>query len=170
MRNRFRIFALVAGLTTSELAMAQAIPGWDVAWGPAAVPISPWANALIGLALVIAGYAFLRKRAGAGLMTLAAVALVGGLVLHIDSVARATPVGTPYTISSASGSDTLSCGSGDSAVGAVMSSGFIIGTSVAGGVTLTVTQKNGAWLPPPGECITGTHLNPGQTCNLRCPV
>lgn len=170
MRNTFRILAFVAGLAASELAMAQPIPGWDVAWGPAAVPISPWANALIGLSLVIAAYAFLRKRVGTGLMTLAGVALVTGLVLHADNVARALPIPT-YTITSPSGSHAFSCAPADLAVGAGTMSAptFVIGTSVAGGITLTVTP-NGPWPTPYGECLNGRHLSPGDTCTLTCPA
>jgi len=127
------------------------------------VPLSPWLNVLIVLMLILATYAFLRQRAGRGLMLLAGTLLVGGMVMHADKSAFST-IGPTSTIATASGSMTLYC-----------TQTHYLGTTVPGGVRLTVTPVNqpdsiqGAITPSAPsilECTTGTYLNPGALCAL----
>ncbi len=42
----------------------------------------------------------------------------------------------------------------------------VVETNVSAGVTLTVVPINGAQPTVLGECTTGTHLNPNDTCDL----
>lgn len=157
MKLNPKIGLSVLALSVSGQVLAQATFGYQVSWGTQAVPLSPWANALIVAMLAVAAYAFLRKRAGRGMMLLVGAALVGGLSLQAQDNALAIISTTTDTISTPAGSMTLTCNAYHD-----------VETDVSGGVTLTVVPINGAPTPIPanGECATGTHLNPGNTCHL----
>ncbi len=163
MNLKHKIGLTAWALCISVDVLAQPGPGYQVGWGSQGVPLSPWANAVIALMLAFAAYAFLRKRAGRALMMLAGAVLVGGLsVLAQD---RAMAGGFTDLISTPAGSMTLYC-----------SSTHWVGTTVGGGVTLTVipllTPTKGAFVVQDqavSECATGTHLNPGDVCTL-CAV
>jgi hypothetical protein len=107
MRTVMRLSAFAVLAAMSRLALAQQLSGYNVTWGMQPVPISPWAGATIGLLLLLAAYAFLRRHAGQGLFMLATAALVGGLVLHTVDTANA--VAPFYSITTPTGSDFYSC-------------------------------------------------------------
>ena len=157
--------ALLALFVTADV-WAQVIQGYQVGWGIQSVPLSPWASAAIAIMLTFAAYAFLRKRSGRAMMMLAGAALVAGLTLNTQETAFAL-VGPTDNITTPSGSMTLYC-----------TTSHILGTTVVGGVSLTVTPINGVpatpinGAPAPtaiAQCTSGTHLNPGDICEL-CPV
>ena len=162
MKSSGKIGATLAVLCLSGQVLAQPGPGYEVSWGAHMVPLSPWLNALIVLMLILATYAFLRKRAGRGLMLLAGTLLVGGMVMHTDKAAFS--IIDPTTITTPSGSMTLYC-----------TQTYYLETTVPGGVRLTVTPINfvpasvpASVTPSNGvlECTTGTYLNPGSQCYL----
>ena len=157
MNLKHKIGLASLALCISADVLAQLVPGYQVGWGAQGVPLSPWASAVIALMLAFAAYAFLRKCAGRALMMLAGAVLVGGLSMLAQNRAMAGS-GVTDLISTPAGSMTLYC-----------SQAHEVGTTVSGGVTLTVTRINGAVPPWNGECTTGTHLNPGDVCAL-CSV
>jgi len=155
MSFKHKIGLSLLTLCVATEVLAQPSQGYQVGWGTASVPLSPWSSALIALMLVFSAYAFLRKRGGRAMMMLAAAALVGALgVLGQD---RAMAGGATDTISTPAGSMTLYCNP---------PFGHFVATTVPGGVTLTVIPINGAAAPAGPECATGTHLNPGDICSL----
>jgi len=95
------------------------------------------------------------------LMLLVGALFVGGLSLYAEK--NAISVGPTSLITTASGSMTLMC-----------TQTHWLGTSVPGGVTLTVTPLAGVPDGPAAvtpslvatQCATGTHLNPGDLCYL----
>ena len=108
MRLLMKLSAFTVSTGMSGVALAQSTFGYNVNWGVQSVPISPWVSAVIGLLLVLATYAFIRRHAGQGLFMLIAATLVGGLALHTDDSANAGPV-TLKSITTSSGSEFYSC-------------------------------------------------------------
>ena len=165
MKSSGKIGLGLAALSISSQVFAQ-VPGYQVSWGTEAVPLSPWLNAMIVLMLILTTYAFMRKRAGRGLMLLAGTLLVGALSMHTEKDAISLVAEPTYTIATPSGSVPFSC-----------TQTHYLGTSVVGGVTLTVTPfgvpmstgAQGQVTPSAAlinECMTGTHLLPGALCYL----
>lgn len=155
-------FAVLAGM--SQVALAQAPVGYNVSWGNQSVPISPWLSMALGLMLLFAAYAFIRRRAGQGLIALAAaVTLVGGLVLHAENAANAILVSPAYSITTPSGTHFFNCAI------PLAYSRYTNNTGAA--VTLTLVPVNGA------QTFTGVNvcpvntpfqLNPAQSCAPPC--
>lgn len=161
MFTKLFVFAVLAGM--SHIALAQAPQGYNVTWGNQSVPISPWLSMAIGLMLLFATYAFIRRRAGQGLVALAAaVTLVGGLVLHTENAANAVPA--TYSITTPSGTQFFNC------TFPLAYSGYTNNSGAA--ITMTLVPVNGA---PTNNvsgflCLTNTpfQLNPGQSCIPPC--
>jgi len=149
----------LAALCISGQVWAQ-VPGYQVSWGTQGVPLSPWLNVLMVLMLALATYVFLRRRSGRGVTLLVGALAVGGLSLYADE--NAISVGPTDVINTPAGTMTVNC-----------STQHRLGTTVPGGVTLTVTPlaslPTGMPAAPSGmatECTTGLHLNEGQLCYL----
>ncbi len=171
--------SLSAGAVSS--AMAQQGSGWDLAWGTAQpVPLSPWATALLGLMLVAAAYAFLRKRIQQGGGALMAAAAIFGSTYLTDET-WAIP-SYDFTISTASGSKFVICGipAVDSAqqVTNRVAADLVVGTTLPEGVILRrvepsfpVSTSAEAVSEPTtvaNTCSVGLRVTPDAPCTLPC--
>ncbi|WP_296805458.1 hypothetical protein [Thiocapsa sp.] len=169
--------SLSAGAVSS--ALAQQDFGWDVAWGTAQpVPLSPWATALLGLLLVAATYAFLHKRSKqGGVALIAAGAIFGSTYLTQESWA----VAYDLTISTASGSEFVSCGILDIGSTQQEANGpvdLVVGTTLQEGVVLRRVESSFPVLesseeaPKPTalaeQCSVGLRVTPDAPCTLPC--
>ncbi|MFZ5483414.1 MAG: hypothetical protein ACOZB0_04215 [Pseudomonadota bacterium] len=143
----------------SPFALAQA-PGWNIAWGPQAVPLSPALTGLMALALAVAAYAFLRKRATHGAVSLLVAGLVGGMGMQEDLLAN----GYDYTIAASQGTQFVSCSGGS----------LDIGTSVNAGVRISQVTPNfsdeSLTNSISTQCAPGVLVTPSQSCQLPCPL
>jgi hypothetical protein len=161
-------FAVLAGMCRAVL--AQSVFGYNVSWGVKSVPISPWMSAAIGLLLLIATYAFIRRRAGQGLFMLATATLVGALSLHADDMANAAPVSL-HSITTSSGSEFYNCFSPPSYFGYQNDTGKPLRLTLAlvGGAPASL-PLGGASSPSTGLiCHPGDQeLSPGGYCLMPC--
>ncbi len=176
MRAPSRSLLFLGAMLASGAALAQQPPGWQIGWGVAAVPLSPWASALIAVLLAIAAYAFMKRRARDGFMVLLGGALAAGLLVDAGQLARA--VGYDFTIESSSGTQFVSCGllqpgaAGLANAHAQEVLGPVVGTDVTTTINAVTPVNWGGMTPPPltgdGVCVPGLKLSPGQSCVLPC--
>ncbi len=187
MKNRFKFAALLTGAIFAPVSFAQQDqgPGYDIAWGVQAVPLSPTLSALIALMMGLATWAFMRKRRGTGFMAAVAAVALGTMGYNSDSIAIPDP--HLLTINSQTGSTFVACPTfeGQSVESSeiqqqVELSPTTVGTTIPGGVTLTRVQSNFI-LPtsdngfePSGasieQCTVGTRVTPASPCALFCPI
>ena len=153
MKAGLKAVLAVAILGVSAIVQAQTQPGYDVSWGIAGVPLSPWMHVTMAALLGLGAMAFLRKRHSGGLFCLAAAVLVGALSLGVDEVAVAGAPSDP--VAGSAGSMSITCNR-------------LHRLTRIGGipVTLTVTPVSAPTPGAPGECTTGTVLHEGETCTL----
>lgn len=158
MRILLKLSAFAAFAGMSRVVLAQQVYSYNVSWGVQSLPFSPWLSMIIGLMLLFATYAFIRRSAGQGLFMLATATLVGTLALYTDDMAYA-PISL-YAITTPNGSNTFSCGSSYA--------GYQNNTGSP--VNLTVTPLNGGPTSTnSGFCFTGAQLSPnGGYCIMPC--
>lgn len=179
MSKRVKRMIVASSVLMSPAAYAQVV---DISWGAQQpVPLSPALTVAIGLLLGLAAYAFLRKRAGHGLLAMFIASALGVMGYHDKSMA-VTPVA--YTIHTSSGSVAHTCSE---------PLPNYLGTDVAGGVTLTRVQVRGRPINPATvespatksvagltgsvqtqngypACEVGLHLANGELCRLPCAI
>lgn len=145
---------------SSPLALAQA-PGWNINWGPQAVPLSPALTGLMILALAFAAYAFLRKRAGHGALSVLVAGMIGVFGAQNDLLA----IGYALEIDAPQGSQFVSCSGNTLYIGTTISQGVRIASVQSVGIgseSLTNSISN--------QCAPGVLVTPSQTCQLPCPA
>ena len=145
---------------SSPYVLAQA-PGWNITWGPQAVPLSPALTGLMALALAVAAYAFLRKRAVHGALSVLVAGMIGVLGVHDDLLA----VGYALEIDSPQGSQFVSCNGNT----------LYIGTTINAGVRIAQVQSSNIGSEPltnsiANQCAPGVLVTPSQSCQLPCPM
>jgi hypothetical protein len=158
MRTIVKLSSVAAAIVVSRAAAAQALYGYNVSWGVQSVPLSPWVSAAIGLMLLLAAHAFLRRHAGRGVFMLAMATLVGAATLYAGNRAYAPPSNFPIT--TPVGTDKYTCYSSPY-------QGYqnLTGNTIA----LTVTPWGGAPNAVAPNCATGTQLAPnGGFCFVAC--
>lgn len=168
--------ALAAGAVSS--AVAQTAPGWNIAWGTAqAVPLSPWATALLGVLLVAATFAFLRRRSKQGGIALMAAAAVLGST-HLTEDLWAIP-SYDLTITTPAGSAFVSCLNGGTGSEQQPMNGIVerfVGTTLEEGVILSRVDPSfplsaASAVNPASNasaCTVGFRVTPAAPCALPC--
>lgn len=162
MKTQSKVAVAILLSIASSLAMAQA-PGWNVTWGPQAVPLSPALTGLMALALAAAAYAFLRKRAAHGALSVLVAGVIGVLGVHDDLLALPS---LDLDIGSPKGSQFLTC-SGETL--------YIGTTTITAGVRIAQVQSSNIGSEPltnsiANQCAPGVLVTPSQTCQLPCPA
>jgi hypothetical protein len=175
-----KMVKLLVGVSFSVISSSAFSQTVNVAWsGPQSVPLSPSLTAVIALVLGLAAYAFIRKRAGQGLLALVIASALGVAGYNEHSLAEIDTAA--YTIRTSSGSVDHECGE---------PLPNYLGTDVTGGVTLTrvdvavepkfspSSQTNIKSLARQGgnvqiangypDCAVGLPLKPGDLCELPC--
>lgn len=155
--SKVAVVALLSVWSSSALAQA---PGWNITWGPEAVPLSPALTGLIALALAAAAYAFLRKRAAQGAWSVLVAGLVGVLGMQDDLLAN----GYDYTIASSQGTQFVSCSGGSLDVGTSVNAGVRISQVTANFSDESLTNSIAT------QCAPGVRVTPSQSCQLPCPL
>ncbi len=161
------VFTALAGI--SRVVLAQPVSGYNVTWGMLSVPISPWISVAIGLLLLLATYAFIRRHAGQGLFMLATATLVAALSLHTAETANAVP--TPfYLITTPSGSDFYNCLSPPSYIGYENDTGNPLKLTLTAVGGAPFSTPLGTASPQAGpSCHAGDQQLPaGGSCYMPC--
>ncbi len=169
MRNLMRLSAIAVLAAMSMVVLAQPSPDFNVSWGLVAVPVSPWVNVAIGLILLAATYAFIRRHAGRGLFMLATAALVGILSFHTENMANAIDPAY-HSITTPSGSEPFYCSS-PSYQGYQNDTGRLLNLRVTPIAIPTVFTPSGIASPSvitPICQIGNQQLAPGGQCLMPC--
>lgn len=180
-----KLVKLLFGVSFSVISSSAFSQTVNVAWssGQQSVPLSPSLTAVIALVLGLAAYAFIRKRAGQGLLALVIASALGVAGYKDNSLAAPTaPPTAAYTINTSSGSVDHTCEE---------PLPNYLGTDVTGGVTLTrvdvtlepksspssqtvikslAKQGGNVQIMEGGypACEVGLPLKPGDLCELPC--
>lgn len=162
MKTVSKFAVTVMLMVSSPFSLAQPGPGWNVTWGPQAVPLSPVLTGLMALALAVAAYAFMRKRALPGALSVLVASMLGVFGAQDDLIAG---LSYDYEITTPQGSQFVSCGESGS---------LYIGTTISGGVRIAQVTPNFGDGPLTNsistQCAPGVLVTPSQSCQLPCPA